>query len=309
MSDSMNRPVTRKVIHVTEYDYQQPAECSQQICILQPQEGAGVQAGPLRKGQKLVAHSLKIRPNPSTVSSSTDAFGNVVHHFEMSYPHDHLEVISESELEMSGFLHTGSIDQLASPSWNSLVGQLRYQAGQMISDDHQFRFESKHVPMIDSLRDYGSLDFWPERPVVQAAQALMQRIFREFTYRSGSTTIQTTVEELMQRREGVCQDFAHVMLAVLRTLGLSARYVSGYMLTEPPPGQPKLMGADASHAWVSVWCGPEVGWVDFDPTNNQLPDTRYVTVAVGRDYADVPPVRGVVHGGGQHALKVAVTVF
>lgn len=268
-----------------------------------------MQAGPLRKGQTLLTYSLKIRPNPSTVTSSTDAFGNRVHHFEMNYPHDHLEVTSESEMEMSGFLHTGPIDQLPSPSWNSLVNQLRYQAGQVISDDYQFRFESKHVPLMDLLRDYGSLDFWPERPVVQAAYALMLRIFREFNYRSGSTTIQTTVEELMQKREGVCQDFAHVMLAVLRTLGLSARYVSGYMLTEPPPGQPKLLGADASHAWVSLWCGPDVGWVDFDPTNNQLPDVRYVTVAVGRDYADVPPVRGVVHGGGEHTLKVAVTVF
>jgi transglutaminase-like putative cysteine protease len=299
----------RKVTHVTDYDYKQPAECAQQICILQPQEGPAMQAGPLRKGQKLLSHSLKIRPNPSTVQSNTDAFGNVVHHFEMNYPHDNLEVLSESEIEVTSYLHEGEIDTLNTPNWADLAESLRYQAGQFIGDHHQFRYESKHVPLLDSLRDYGRLDFWPGRPVVASAYALMQRIFREFTYKSGSTTIQTTVEEVMEKRQGVCQDFAHVMLSVLRSLGLSARYVSGYMLTEPPPGQPKLLGADASHAWVSLWCGDEVGWVDFDPTNNQLPDTRYVTVAIGRDYADVPPMRGVVHGGGEHDLKVAVTVF
>lgn len=299
----------RKVTHVTDYDYKQPAECAQQICILQPQEGPAMQAGLLRKGQKLLSHSLKIRPNPSTVQSNTDAFGNVVHHFEMNYPHDNLEVVSESEIEVTQCLHEGELDTLNTPNWLELADSLRYQAGHYTGDHIQFRYESKHVPLLDSLRDYGRLDFWPGRPVLQAAYALMQRIFREFSYKSGSTTIHTTVEEVMQKREGVCQDFAHVMLSVLRSLGLSARYVSGYMLTEPPKGQPKLLGADASHAWVSLWCGDVVGWVDFDPTNNQLPDIRYVTVAIGRDYADVPPMRGVVHGGGEHDLKVAVTVF
>lgn len=299
----------RKVTHVTDYEYNQPAECAQQICILQPQEGLNMEAGPLRKGQRLISHALKIRPNPSSVQSNTDAFGNIVHHFEMNYPHDTLEVLSESEVEVSQFLHTGPIDDLISPSWNQLAEQMRYQAGQAISEDYQFMFESKHVPVLELLSNYGRLDFWPERQIVHAGQALMQRINKEFTYQSGSTTINTTVEEVMETREGVCQDFAHVMLGVLRSLGLSARYVSGYMLTEPPPGKPKLLGSDASHAWVSLWCGPNVGWVDFDPTNNQLPDTRYVTIAIGRDYADVPPMRGVVHGGGEHTLKVAVTVF
>ena len=299
----------RKVLHLTEYDYDLPAECSQQICILQPQEGPAMDAGLLRKGQKVIKHALKIRPNPSKVQTSTDAFGNAVHHFEMNYPHDHLEVTSDMEMAMTPALHQGPLEDVKSPAWDTLVDSLRYRAGQPITREFQFRFESKHVPILDSLRDYGTLDFWPGRPVVLASHALMQRIFREFSYKSGSTTIETTVQEVMQKRQGVCQDFAHVMLGVLRSLGLAARYVSGYMLTEPPPGQPKLLGADASHAWVSVWCGPEVGWVDYDPTNNQLPDVRYVTVAVGRDYADVPPIRGVVHGGGEHHLKVGVTVF
>lgn len=298
----------RHVLHSTVYDYQQPAECSQQICILQPQESAQMNVGLLRKGQYVLKHSLKISPNPSTLGSHIDAFGNVVHHFEMNYPHDHLEVTSEIELEVCPQLHQGELHELPSPSWNTLVALMRYNAGQTISDEFQFRFASKHVPVQESLRDFGMLDFWPDRPVTLAAFALMQRIFKEFNYKSGSTTINTTVEEVMRNRQGVCQDFAHVMLAVLRSLGLSARYVNGYMLTEPPPGQPKLQGADASHAWVSLWCGDEIGWVDYDPTNNQLPDIRYVTVAIGRDYADVPPIRGVVHGGGRHVLKVGVTV-
>ncbi|WP_370261220.1 transglutaminase domain-containing protein [Limnobacter sp.] len=309
MNSKPDQASLRKVTHVTHYDYQQPAECAQQICILQPQEGTGMLAGPLRKGQRVIHHSLRIQPNPSTVQSRTDAFGNVVHHFELNYPQDHLEVHSEMEVEVLPQLHPGAIEDLPGPAWNKLVEGIRYRAGSSIHADHQFRFESKHVPLSEPMRDYGMLDFWPNRPVVASAKALMNRIYREFTYKSGSTTIHTTVIEVMQRREGVCQDFAHLMLSVLRSLGLPARYVSGYMLTDPPPGQARLLGADASHAWVSLWCGEDLGWVDFDPTNNQLPDTRYVTVAVGRDYADVPPMRGVVHGGGKHKLKVAVTVL
>lgn len=266
-------------------------------------------AGPLRKGQRLLQHSLRIQPNPSTVQTHVDINGNIVTHFEMNYPHDHLNVISQSELEILPRLYTGSPEDYLAPSWDALASSLLYHSGQDTSMDGQHRFASQHVVVSDQFRDFGYLDFWPGRSVVSSAMALMGRIYREFKYVSGSTTIHTTVQEVMSNRQGVCQDFAHMMLSVVRSLGLSARYVSGYMLTDPPPGQPKLIGVDASHAWVSLWCGREVGWVDFDPTNNQLPDIRYVTVAVGRDYADVPPLRGVVHGGGDHALKVAVTVL
>jgi transglutaminase-like putative cysteine protease len=305
----MQSPEIRKVFHLTQYHYEQPAECSHQVCILKPQEGAKMEVGVLRKGQRLLQHTLHIHPPPSTLQTSTDSFGNVVHHFEMNSPHDQLTVNSELQVETYPALHTGSLSEIQTPAWDQLHEELRYHAGQHITNDHLFRFESKHVMVLEQLRDYGSLDFWPNRSVVDAGFALMQRIHREFTYKSGSTTIDTTVKEVMEKREGVCQDFAHVMLGILRSLGLSAHYVSGYMLTQPAPGQTKLLGADASHAWVSLWCGNTIGWVDFDPTNNQLPDTRYVTLAVGRDYADVPPVRGVVHGGGEHNLSVEVTVF
>lgn len=305
----MTQPVIRNVTHETSYEYQYPAECSQQICILQPQESDIMRAGLLRKGQVLINHSLRIQPNPSTVQTRVDTHGNVVSHFEMNYPHDHLVVTSISELEIIPRLYAGSHEEVEAPAWDALASSLQYQAGIQVNMDGQHRFPSKHVVVSEQFRDFGYLDFWPGRSVVASAYGLMQRIFRDFKYKSGSTDIDTTVQEVMKSREGVCQDFAHVMLSVLRSMGLSARYVSGYMLTDPPPGQPKLIGVDASHAWVSVWCGPVVGWVDFDPTNNQLPDTRYVTVAVGRDYADVPPLRGVVHGGGEAKLKVAVTVL
>lgn len=307
----MNFPMKeiRTVTHETAYEYEQPAECSQQICILQPQEGPSMAQGLLRNGQVLLSHRLNIQPNPSMVQRSWDDFGNVVHHFEMNYPHDSLVVVSQSEVEVTPPLYTGPLDELHSPSWFQLAQSLNFMAGQAAVLESQFRFASKHVPVLNALRDYSTLDFWHDRPVVTSAYALMQRIHAEFAYETGSTTIDTPILEVMETRKGVCQDFAHVMLGVLRSLGLAARYVSGYMLTDPPTGQAKLMGADASHAWVSLWCGPEIGWVDFDPTNKQLPDTRYVTVAVGRDYADVPPIRGVVHGGGAHTLKVAVTVL
>lgn len=304
-----NSSQIREVTHETRYEYDSPAECSQQICILQPQEGPTMAEGLLRKGQRLLDYRLQIQPNPSMVQSSCDSFGNVVHHFEMNYPHDSLSVMSLSKVEVVPMLYNGPLEELNSPSWFALAQSMNYLAGQAAALESQFRFESRHVPILNALRDYSMLDFWPDRPVVQAAYALMQRIHREFTYESGSTSIDTPILTVMDTRKGVCQDFAHVMLGVLRAIGLCARYVSGYMLTDPPPGQSKLMGADASHAWVSLWCGPEIGWVDFDPTNNQLPDTRYVTVAVGRDYADVPPIRGVVHGGGAAKLSVAVTVF
>lgn len=304
----MNTPEKRKVMHVTRYTYEHPAECSHQICILKPQDGPDMQAGLLRKGQGQLRHTLHIRPAPSNLQTRTDAFGNLVHHFDMNSPHDHLEVSSEIDIETYP-AYNNNLFTVAAPSWNSLAQSLQYHPNQAINSELVFRFESKHVMVLEQLKDFASLDFWPERPIVEAGFALMQRIHREFTYQSGSTSIDTTVKEVMQNRQGVCQDFAHIMLGILRSLGLAARYVSGYMLTQPPPGQPKLLGADASHAWVSLWCGPEIGWVDFDPTNNQLPDTRYVTVAVGRDYADVPPVRGVVHGGGKHELTVEVTVF
>jgi transglutaminase-like putative cysteine protease len=172
---------------------------------------------------------------------------------------------------------------------------------------YQFCFPSPHVPLSATLGDYARTSFVADRPLVEAALDLTQRIHADFVYDATATTVSTPVEEVFQARRGVCQDLAHVEIACLRALGLSARYVSGYLRTYPPAGQPRLTGADASHAWLSVF-GGALGWIDIDPTNNSLPGDEHITVAWGRDYSDVSPVSGMFMGGGQHAMNVSVDV-
>jgi transglutaminase-like putative cysteine protease len=171
----------------------------------------------------------------------------------------------------------------------------------------EFSYPSPHVTTGPDLAAYASESFTPKRSLVAAAIDLMHRINREFVFDAGATTIATPVTQVLANRRGVCQDFAHLQIGCLRSLGLAARYVSGYLVTHPIPGQPRLVGADASHAWLSVWC-PRLGWVDLDPTNDVLPSQRHVTLAWGRDYGDVSPLRGVLLGGRDHELKVAVSV-
>ena len=174
----------------------------------------------------------------------------------------------------------------------------------------RYRFQSPYVHLKRLFADYAADCFAPGRPLLRAAQLLMQKIFREFTFDAAATQVATPLVQVLEQRRGVCQDFAHLMLACLRSLGLAARYVSGYLLTQPPPGKPRMIGADASHAWIAVFCpGADGGfWVDFDPTNNLLPDTQHITLAWGRDFGDVSPLRGVILGGDGHAPEVAVTV-
>jgi transglutaminase-like putative cysteine protease len=177
-----------------------------------------------------------------------------------------------------------------------------------ILDACQFRYESPSVRLKKAFVHYADACFPAGRPLLQCASALMQKIFTEFTFDSSATEVSTPLLEVLEHKRGVCQDFAHLMIACLRSRGLAARYVSGYLLTQPPPGQPRLVGADASHAWVSVFC-PKSGWVDFDPTNNILPGNEHITLAWGRDFSDVSPLRGVMLGGGSHRLDVKVTVM
>ena len=193
------------------------------------------------------------------------------------------------------------VDPDASPAWEDV----RSDDGFNVASE--FRYPSPYVEPAPALAAFALESFTERRPLVAAAVALMHRIHDEFKFDPGSTTITTPATRVLEERHGVCQDFAHLEIACLRSLGLPARYVSGYLLTDPPPGQPRLVGADASHAWLSVWC-PRNGWVDLDPTNAVLPDTRHVTIAWGRDYGDVSPLRGVVLGGGHHELYVGVSV-
>jgi transglutaminase-like putative cysteine protease len=193
------------------------------------------------------------------------------------------------------------IDPESSPPWEEMCG------GGAFDEGTEFRYPSPYVEPAAVLAAFARRVFTGGRPLLSAAAALMHAIHDEFQFDPGATTITTPATRVLEERHGVCQDFAHLQIACLRSLGLPARYVSGYLLTDPPPGQPRLVGADASHAWLSVWC-PRNGWVDLDPTNAVIPDSRHVSIAWGRDYGDVSPLRGVVLGGGSHELYVGVSV-
>lgn len=290
------------VLHETRYDYGGAVSLSQQMLHLRPRE---------TDWQQCPRYELILDPAPSWRRSGPDAFGNPVEWFACYQPHDALLVRSEMEVDIRP---RGQIDLAESPVWDDLVARLTYHGGEAppLPDDlaaKRFLFESPNVRVKNELRTY-ALDCFPAgRPVLEAVQALMEKIFEEFTFDPEATTISTPVLEVLEKKRGVCQDYAHFMIACLRSLGLPARYMSGYLLTHPPPGQPRMIGADASHAWVSVYA-PEtaLGWVEFDPTNNLRPDTQHITVGWGRDFSDVSPMRGIILGGATHEPEVAVTV-
>ncbi len=199
------------------------------------------------------------------------------------------------------------VDPARSPGWEDVSADLAYRRAAPAHEAHQFAYRSPYVVGSPEIEAFARQSFTPGAPLLAATLDLMHRIHEEFTFDTEATTIATPVSRVLDGRHGVCQDFAHLQIACLRTLGLAARYVSGYLLTDPPQGQPRLVGADASHAWLSVHC-PAHGWVDFDPTNDVIADSRHVTVAWGRDYGDVSPLRGVILGGAEHRLEVGVSV-
>jgi transglutaminase-like putative cysteine protease len=216
--------------------------------------------------------------------------------------HEQLHVVSSFIAEMRTAAPAG-----AGLPWEQVAAALRYRAGAVMPEACEFALGSPFAPRASAFAAFAGELFAPNRPLIDAARALMHKVHGEFSYQSAATDVATDALTALRLRRGVCQDFAHVMIAVLRTMGLAARYVSGYLLTQPPPGQPRLLGADASHAWVAVWC-PREGWVDLDPTNAVMPGADHVTLAWGRDYADVAPLRGVIRGGSTARPAVAVTV-
>src|SRR6185436_9262831 len=234
-----------------------------------------------------------------------DYFGNAVEQFTILTPYDELRVVGRSVVEVIATEEPIGAD--TSAPWEAVRDELFYKRGAPYADASEFSYPSPYAATAPELAEFARASFAPDRPIVAAAVELMHRIHEEFTFDPGSTTIATPVTRVLIDRRGVCQDFAHLQIACLRSLGLAARYVSGYLLTEPPPGQPRLVGADASHAWLAIWCPPS-GWVDLDPTNDVLPSQRQVTLAWGRDYGDVSPLHGVVLGGRHHTLRVAVSV-
>ncbi|WP_394755864.1 transglutaminase N-terminal domain-containing protein [Rhodoferax sp.] len=290
-----------RVTHETRYDYTPAIKTAQHMAYLQPLSA---------RGQRLLDHTLQIDPLPAQLSQTQDVFGNTRCFFSLQTPHEALTVVAHSLVET-----VNSSPPTSSISWEQTRELFRYRADMRFDAATEFVFASPFVPRHSEFSAYARPSFAPGTGVLAAAQNLMQRIHSDFTYESESTQINTPAREVLAQRKGVCQDFAHIMIACLRAMGIAARYVSGYLLTLPPPGSVKLQGSDASHAWVSVYV-PDLPagarWCDLDPTNNRSgwhsPGEDYVTLALGRDFSDVSPIRGVIHGGADHTLWVGVTV-
>jgi transglutaminase-like putative cysteine protease len=295
----MSDAVRYRVRHETVYSYGGDVAHSHQLLHLSPRNA-------LR--QSCHAHSITLMPQPSIRCEDIDAFGNHVTRLEYDLPHDRLEVLAEAQVKVQAAPVTESEQ---SDAWEAVGGALAY-SGRPMQDDLleacKYRMESSYIRIKQAFSDYAADCFLPQRPVLSAADALMHKIHREFKYAPGSTTIRTSAIEAFEARQGVCQDFAHIMIGCLRSRGLAARYVSGYLRTLPPPGaDAAYVGADASHAWVSVFC-PPFGWVDLDPTNDVRVSSNHIIIAWGRDFGDVSPLRGVIVGGGRHRLSVRVSV-
>lgn len=287
-----------QVTHETRYAYTPAVETAQHMAHLKPRATAT---------QALVSHALEISPAPAQQTEAHDIYGNTRTFFSLQTPHEELVVRAHSQVRTQ----EAPAPKSTLP-WEEVRELFRYHKGARFDAAAQFVFASPYVPRHADFSAYARPSFGPGEPLLQAATDLMGRIHADLQYESQSTEVNTPAVTALAQRKGVCQDFAHIMVACLRAMGVPARYVSGYLLTEPPPGMPRLVGSDASHAWVSVYLpdledGP--GWCDLDPTNNRRPGEDYVTLAWGRDFADVSPLRGVIHGGAHHDLQVAVTVL
>lgn len=291
------------VVHETHYLYTPAVENAHHVVHLKPIDHAS---------QVLQSHKLRISPTPAQQRDVPDVYGNYRTFFSLQTSHDSLSVVADSVVATSPVQTPDFGEQI--PLWEQVRDQFRYSAGAAYNGASEFLFASPYVPRDDAFVQFARPSFTPGRPLPEAAHDLMERIHRAMVYESNSTEVSTPALVALRQGKGVCQDFAHIMVACCRAMGLPARYVSGYMLTKPPPGMPRLIGSDASHAWASVYCPGAAGsneaghWLDFDPTNDRPPGEDYVTLATGRDFLDVSPMRGVIRGGARHVLDVAVTV-
>ena len=283
------------VSHRTTFTYSQSVSISHHLLHLSPR---------VCPRQVCRRHSLMIEPPPTIIKEATDYFGNPTTYLTIEEPHSELSIIARSSLEV---MAPPVCAPEATPAWDSVAEALNRPAERDLLYVYQFVFDSPFTRSGNGVAAYAEPSFPPGRPILEGAIDLMNRVHADFKYEGGVTDVHTPIDVILAQRRGVCQDFAHLLISSLRSLGLPARYVSGYLLTRPPEGQPRLVGADASHAWLSVWV-PGTGWVDLDPTNNLLPGEQHITVAWGRDYGDVSPINGIVIGGGAHAVKVAVDI-
>ncbi len=278
-----------RVRHISNYAYGSPVDLAAHMLHLRPR--------PL-PWQKVIADRIVAEPEGARRRDAEDHFGNIVTWLFLDRPHADFIVTAESLVDVSYPKppeRTAAWERVAEAALGTAAGPAA-----------EYRFDSPMAPAVAETTDYARASFPAGRPVLDALRDLNGRIYKEFRFRPGVTTISTPVIQVMKRREGVCQDFTHLMVSALRGLGIPARYNSGYIRTKPPPGQKRRQGADQSHAWVGAWLGPEHGWVDLDPTNGIVVHEEHVLLGWGRDYGDVSPVQGVILGGGAHHLKVAV---
>ena len=287
--------MTYNLIHRTVYEYAAPVTVSHHVARLEPRDTTT---------QVQENFSLKIFPEPALRKSRTDYFGNRLCLFSVQEVHRHLEIIMHSRV-------TVNAKKLPAPEsslpWEDAARMFRDPVSPEVVEPYQFIFDSPQVRASFELADYARESFRRDTPLLAGAVDLTRRIFEDFKFDPKATTVATPLEEVWEKRRGVCQDFAHLGIACLRSLGLPARYVSGYLRTHAPAGKERLVGADASHAWFRIFC-PGIGWMDFDPTNNVQPAEEHIVVAFGRDFGDVSPVAGILTGGGRHVVKVAVDV-
>lgn len=286
-----------RVTHTTTYSSSEAISVGHNEAWLRPRE---------MPSQLCPHYELKIEPEPSIRSTRRDYFGNTVSQF--SFNQGYRELIVTSVCEVA--LRPQAVNsQSASPAWEPIAALLRDRPTAESLQAYEFVFDSPRVRRSEILQNYALPSFPNQRPIVDGLTDLLGRFRQDFKFDATATNVWTPLEVAFKQRRGVCQDFAHMMIGMLRSLGLAARYVSGYLRTYPPAGKPRLVGADASHAWVSVYCGA-LGWVDVDPTNNAFPNLEHITVAWGRDYTDVVPIKGVVIGGGsQSSMNVGVDVL
>ncbi|MBF0238631.1 MAG: transglutaminase family protein [SAR324 cluster bacterium] len=284
------------ITHKTHYRYEEPVSlCHNEIRMLSREF-------PHQRSLKTEVH---ITPQASIYSEREDFFGNRVAYFSVERPHALLEIVVNNIVET---VSQPPVNFKDSPAWDDLCQWLETGGNAECFELREFCHPSPKVPLLPGMKDYALISFLPGRPVLEATMDLTSRIFKDFIFDPKATDVSTPLSKVWQQKRGVCQDFAHVGIACLRSLGLPARYVSGYLETLPPPGKPKLIGVDMSHAWFSVGV-PQLAWFDFDPTNNQMPSSRHISIAWGRDYSDVTPLKGIIFGGGdKQELKVSVDV-
>ena len=287
--------MTCRIVHRTIYGYGAPVTVSQHAARVEPRS---------LRNQFLEEFSIRIEPEPSVRKTRTDYFGNRICFFSIQEVHSRLEIVAECRVTVVPV--TQPVLSL-SPRWEQVARLFSDPVSPEVVEPYEFVFDSPLLSASPALADYARQSFSAESPLLASVLDFNRRIHADFKYDKVATTVATPLEEVIKNRRGVCQDFAHFAIACLRSLGLAARYVSGYLRTEAPADKPAHIGADASHAWFSVFC-PGLGWIDFDPTNNVMPETAHITLAYGRDFNDVSPVSGIITGGGKHNVKAGVTV-